>query len=136
MAKMRLFTQAEANRTLADLRPKVEKLVAERRRHASLQDELRAVRAAVGGNGGSIDPARVSDLEASVAEAGADVAALVEEIHRLGVQVKDLDRGLVDFPASHPGGEIVLLCWQLGEPEVAFWHGFEEGFQGRKGLPF
>lgn len=133
---MRLFTQAEANRALADIRPRVEKLVAKRRRHGALQEELRVVRAAVGGNGGSIDPARVNELEASTASAGAEVAALVEEVHRLGVQVKDLDRGLVDFPASRPGGEIVLLCWQLGEPEVAFWHGFEEGFQGRKPLPF
>jgi hypothetical protein len=48
--------------------------------------------------------------------------------------VKDLDRGLVDFPALHRGEE-VLLCWQVGEGEVAYWHGLEEGFAGRKPLP-
>jgi hypothetical protein len=53
------------------------------------------------------------------------------------VQVKDLDRGLVDFPARHPeSGEDVLLCWELGEPEVAYWHDLESGFAGRKPLPF
>jgi hypothetical protein len=50
------------------------------------------------------------------------------------VQVKDLDRGLVDFPALHDGEE-VLLCWQVGEDEVAYWHGVDEGFAGRKPLP-
>ena len=48
--------------------------------------------------------------------------------------VKDLDTGLVDFPALHEGEE-VLLCWQLGEDEVAHWHGVDEGFAGRKPLP-
>ena len=47
--------------------------------------------------------------------------------------VKDLDRGLVDFPALRDGEE-VLLCWQVGEGEVAYWHGLEEGFAGRKPL--
>src|SRR6478735_4005297 len=47
----------------------------------------------------------------------------------------DLDRGLVDFPALRQGEE-VLLCWQVGEDTVAFWHGLDEGFAGRKPLPF
>jgi hypothetical protein len=51
----------------------------------------------------------------------------------LGVVVKDLDAGLVDFPAERDG-RAVFLCWQLGEDEVAFWHGVEEGFAGRKPL--
>jgi hypothetical protein len=48
--------------------------------------------------------------------------------------VKDLDTGLVDFPALHKGEE-VLLCWQFGEDEVTHWHGVDEGFAGRKPLP-
>ena len=54
-------------------------------------------------------------------------------IHGHGAIVKDLDDGLVDFPALR-GGEEVLLCWRLGEDEVAYWHGLEEGFAGRKRL--
>jgi hypothetical protein len=59
----------------------------------------------------------------------------VNRIHGLGAIVKDLDEGLVDFPALHAGDE-VLLCWKVGEDSVAFWHGLEEGFAGRKPLPF
>ena len=55
----------------------------------------------------------------------------LDEIHGLGCQVKDLDVGLLDFPTLYRGQE-VLLCWKLGEPEIAWWHGLEEGFRGRK----
>ncbi len=53
------------------------------------------------------------------------------EIDATGVQVKDLDIGLLDFPCKVEG-EILLLCWKLGEPAIAHWHGTDEGFAGRK----
>jgi hypothetical protein len=53
------------------------------------------------------------------------------EIDAAGVQVKDLDIGLLDFPCRVEG-EIVLLCWKLGEKGIAHWHGTEEGYAGRK----
>ena len=55
----------------------------------------------------------------------------LSEINAIGVQVKDLDVGLLDFPCLIDG-EIVLLCWKLGEPTITHWHGTEEGFAGRK----
>jgi hypothetical protein len=65
------------------------------------------------------------------------VERLVDRRHGLGVQVKDLDEGLVDFPAVHPeSGDAVLLCWRPDEPAVAWWHGLEDGLAGRKPLPF
>jgi hypothetical protein len=60
--------------------------------------------------------------------------ALVEEIEALGAEVKDLELGLVDFPAEREG-ETVLLCWRVGEEEIGYWHGLEEGFAGRRPLP-
>src|ERR671925_311800 len=57
----------------------------------------------------------------------------LHEVSRLGCLVKDVDAGLVDFPAVREGRE-VFLCWRLGEPRVAHWHGTEEGFAGRKPL--
>ena len=76
---------------------------------------------------------RLLDKDAYVQEIG----LLVADLEAAGVQVKDLDRGLVDFPARHPeSGDLVLLCWHLGEDRVAFWHGLDEGFVGRKPLPF
>jgi hypothetical protein len=53
------------------------------------------------------------------------------EIDAIGVQVKDLDIGLLDFPCE-VDGNTVLLCWKLGETEITHWHGTDEGFAGRK----
>ena len=55
------------------------------------------------------------------------------ELEEIGVQVKDLEKGLLDFPSVMDGQEI-LLCWLLGESEIGFWHTAEEGFAGRKPL--
>jgi hypothetical protein len=55
----------------------------------------------------------------------------IAEIHATGVQVKDIDIGLLDFPCKVEG-EIVLLCWKLGEAKITHWHSTEEGFAGRK----
>lgn len=53
------------------------------------------------------------------------------EINAIGVQVKDLDIGLLDFPCNVEG-EVVLLCWKMGEKTITHWHGLDEGFAGRK----
>jgi hypothetical protein len=58
----------------------------------------------------------------------------VAGIHEVGALVKDLDRGLIDFPAQREG-EDVLLCWHVGEAQIEYWHGPDEGFSGRKPLP-
>jgi hypothetical protein len=57
----------------------------------------------------------------------------LSEINAIGVQVKDLDIGLLDFPCKM-NGEIVLLCWRMGEPRIAYWHSTEEGYSGRQPL--
>ncbi|HET9213498.1 MAG TPA: DUF2203 domain-containing protein [Gaiellaceae bacterium] len=134
---MRLFTPDEANEALARLRPLAERLAEERRVIARLAEELRAAETAIAGNGGRIDHRRVGALRERAASTAARAAGFVEEIHAEGVQLKDPDRGLLDFPARHPeSGETVLLCWELGEAEVAHWHGLEAGYAGRKRLPF
>jgi hypothetical protein len=63
-----------------------------------------------------------------------ELDAVVREIEASGAHLKDIRLGLVDFPAERDG-EVVYLCWQFGEPEVAFWHRLEEGFGGRRPLP-
>jgi hypothetical protein len=57
----------------------------------------------------------------------------IQEIDSIGVQVKDLDKGLLDFPYQ-AGEQIVLLCWQLGEAKIDYWHTVEAGFEGRQPL--
>jgi hypothetical protein len=61
------------------------------------------------------------------------VKETVAEIDAIGVQVKDLDTGLLDFPFRLED-EVVLLCWRLGEPAIEHWHTVESGFQGRQPL--
>ena len=133
---MRVFTEEEANDALEVVRPLVERLVEARKRFVHVAGRLEEVEGTVSGNGGGLDPERVRELQERAAEAAADLAAIVGELEEIGVEVKDLDEGLIDFPARHPGGDTVLLCWRLGEGEVAYWHGLEEGFAGRKPLPF
>jgi hypothetical protein len=131
----RYFTPAEANELLAEVRPAAERLVAHRQAFTEAASRRAQLTTHVAGNGGDLDPGEVrEDAERMEREAEAATAA-VEELNGLGVLVKDLDRGLVDFPALREGRE-VLLCWQVGEDEVAFWHGIDEGFAGRKPLPF
>ena len=134
---MRLFTQEEANEALTVVRPLVERLVAARRDELAATERVAALQAKVAGNGGSLDPRAARRAVRAQEKAERRLAELVTELDGLGVQVKDLDRGLVDFPAVHPvAGDVVLLCWHLGEDEVAHWHGLEEGYAGRKLLPF
>jgi hypothetical protein len=64
-----------------------------------------------------------------------DPAQALAEIEELGVILRDPRRGLVDFPARHPSGRDVQLCWELGEDDLAWWHLPEDGFAGRRPLP-
>jgi len=130
---VRLFTPDEANALLAEVRPLAERLV-ERKR---VLDEAEAVRAAllgrIAGNGGDLTPSDVADAVARVDREATAIAVLVDELQALGVQVKDLDLGLFDFPSEREG-EVVLLCWRVGEDEIGYWHAVDEGYAGRKAL--
>lgn len=129
----RHFTPEEANALLEQVRPVAESLVAHRRAFTVAAARRARLTQRISGNGGDFDPQEPSELDEQLQREAAAVTGAVEELQALGVLVKDLDRGLVDFPALR-GGEEVLLCWQVGEGEVAYWHGLEEGFAGRKPL--
>jgi len=91
------------------------------------------------------DPAVVSQQSADIAQPGGDPAddllwgvsprQALEELTERGVILRDPSRGLVDFPARHPNGRIVLLCWLDGEEDIEWWHLPEDGFGGRRPLP-
>jgi hypothetical protein len=131
----RYFTPDEANELLAEVRPAAEELVAHR--HALMVATAKRARLVgrIAGNGGDFDPQEPRELQEELEREGAAVVEALERLEGLGVAVKDADRGLVDFPALRADGEEVLLCWQVGESEIAYWHGLEEGFAGRKPLP-
>jgi hypothetical protein len=78
-----------------------------------------------------VDVAKVARRRAEREKAMQAIKDAIAEIDSIGVQVKDLDIGLLDFPCQVED-EIVLLCWKYGEEKIEFWHGMEEGFAGRK----
>ena len=129
----RYFTAEEANEALLEVRPLTEELVGHRRALVELQERQSAVTARIAGNGGNVEPHELQEVQAQLDEEVAGIARCVARIHEVGALVKDLDDGLVDFPATRDGRD-VLLCWRLGEDEIGFWHGLDEGFSGRKPL--
>ncbi len=131
----RHFTSEEANELLAKVRPAAEELVAHRRSLMLATARRARLVSRIAGNGGDFDPQEPRELQEELERETEAVGQALERLERLGVVVKDADRGLVDFPALRENGEEVLLCWQVGEDEVAYWHGLEEGFAGRKPLP-
>jgi hypothetical protein len=130
----RYFTAAEANEALATVRPLAEELVEHRQALRAAAERRAEVTRLIAGNGGAVDSSELAALDETATREAAEVARCVTRLQELGILVKDLDRGLVDFPALR-GDEEVLLCWEVGEDEVGYWHGLEEGFAGRKPLP-
>jgi hypothetical protein len=133
MATRRYFTPDEANEALRELRPLAVEMVALRRELVEAQAERASLGAQVGTNGGDLTPSDFAEADERLEQAASELARCVERIQADGVLVKDLDRGLLDFPARREGEEI-LLCWHVGEDEIRFWHGTDEGFAGRKPL--
>lgn len=122
---MKLFTVAEANALLPAVREILERIQAARKKLGSYRNQAKAAAdQAEQGGGGFSDGLRYADLLI-------DLTSQTSELEVLGVQLKDFDRGLVDFPSLRDG-RVVLLCWQIGEgDEVEWWHDVEDGFAGR-----
>ena len=128
---MRHFTPDEANAALAHVRPLVERMVAERQAHLEALERQEELEGRIRGNGGGIPPATLAEAAAEVETAARKLATTIDELAAAGVQVKDVEEGLVDFPALRHG-ETVLLCWKLGEDDIRYWHSVEDGFAGRR----
>jgi hypothetical protein len=125
---MKLFTIQEANALLPSVRIILARI---QRAHRELvryrEDAKKAAAAAEQGGGG---------IESGLAYATVltELTVQLSELETLGVQLKDFERGLVDFPSLREG-RVVLLCWQLGEgDELEWWHDVDAGFAGRTPL--
>ena len=128
----RHFTVAEANAMIPELTNLLEQMRSQGQQLAAVHERSAQVNRKLRGNGyhNPNEDTMVADLAQSLQE------VLQQGIGRLsewGIELKDLEAGLVDFPALREG-RTVFLCWQLGEPEVAYWHETTTGFAGRQPL--
>lgn len=128
------FTLSEAQTLLPVLESLLRKAQTAGRRAAELEVELDQLRQRIFLLGGvHIDVSTTARRHAERDKSLQDTKDALGEIDSIGVQVKDLDKGLLDFPCLLDG-QTVLLCWKLGEKEIGYWHSIEDGFAGRKPL--
>jgi len=122
----RYFTLQEANEVLTAIRPLMDEIQAIRQEILARQPEVWPVVERAAGNGGS--------LAASELVKGFErLDALVHQVQETGAIFKDINLGLLDFPAWKEGRE-VYLCWKYGEGDIAYWHEIEAGYAGRQSI--
>jgi hypothetical protein len=128
----RTFTVAEAETLLPVLESLLRSAIEAKKLIEEVDAEMQALSSRIFVNGGTlVNIVGVARRKAEREKALQKAKDAVAEIDATGVQVKDLDIGLLDFPCV-VGEEVILLCWKLGEKGITHWHGTEEGFAGRK----
>ena len=129
---MRTFTLREAQSMLPVLESLLRRSIEAKSQIEEVDQELTELGERIFLSGGMlVDVATCTARKAQRDKAIQAAKDTLSEINAIGVQVKDLDIGLLDFPCL-VDGEIVLLCWRLGEETISHWHGTEEGYAGRK----
>jgi hypothetical protein len=129
--KRKTFRLDEANAIVPRLAILMERL---QRGALRLHDELSELARDTGVEPSAVAPEDLVRHRPAARVLVEELDAIVQEIEESGAHLKDVQLGLVDFPAEQDG-ETVYLCWQFGEPEVAFWHRIDDGFAGRRPLP-
>ena len=124
---MKLFSIDEANELIPDVAKKLQNIQRLYARIDGLRADARSAAEASNLGGGMVGGT-------GYVRSFYEIGKLTTELHGDGIQLKDYSRGLIDFPCMRDG-RVVLLCWQLGEPEhVEWWHEIEAGFAGRQPL--
>jgi len=128
----RTFVLEEAHSLLPVLESLLRTAIAGKKVMEEVAAEMQTLQERIFLNGGTfVDVVSVARRKAERAKAEQRAKDALAEIDSIGVQVKDIDIGLLDFPCQ-VDGRIILLCWKLGEKSITHWHGTEEGFAGRK----
>jgi hypothetical protein len=129
---MRTFTLREAQSMLPILESLLRKSIESKELIEEIDQEFTELSERIFINGGTMVDVRACAARKAEREKAIQTAKdTLSEINAIGVQVKDLDIGLLDFPCL-VNGEIVLLCWKMGEPTISHWHSAEEGYAGRR----
>jgi hypothetical protein len=128
----RTFTLDEAQSLLPVLESLLRTAIHSKKLMEEIEAEMQELGHRIFLNGGThLDVIPIARRKAERAKAEQRAKDALAEIDSIGVQVKDLDIGLLDFPCA-VDGQIILLCWKLGEKSITHWHGTHEGFAGRK----
>jgi hypothetical protein len=128
----RTFTLQDAQMLLPTLESLLRTAINSKKLIEDVDTEMQDLAHRVFLNGGTlVNVVEVARRKAEREKAVQRAKDAIAEIHATGVQVKDIDIGLLDFPCKVEG-EILLLCWKLGEEKITHWHSTEEGFAGRK----
>lgn len=128
----RTFTLDEAQSLLPVLESLLRTAIAAKQLIEEVESEQQTLNHRIFLNGGThIDVVPLAKRKAERVKAEQRAKDALAEIDSIGVQVKDLDIGLLDFPCV-VDGQVILLCWKLGEKMITHWHGTQEGFAGRK----
>lgn len=131
---MKTFTFDEAQSLLPVLEALLKRALESKQAAEQVESALADLGRRIHITGGmKVDIASVSRQRAEMESHLQRVRESIAEIDSIGVQVKDLDAGLLDFPFRLEE-EIVLLCWRMGEPAIEHWHTLESGFKGRQPL--
>ena len=127
------FDIDSANAALEEVGPLLATLADQRAELIRLRDRTIAAHASASGGGADLEPDEAQRIRLRMQGIVDQMAAAVARIDALGITLRDIERGLIDFPALS-GGRQVWLCWQLGESDVVFWHDLESGFGSRRPL--
>lgn len=126
----RFYRLDEANERLAELRPMLQALRADRNTVAELQQKIRDARAH---NGSAEHAGEMAKLEREVRRVVGRMKRTVQQVDDWGVALRDIGTGLIDFPAL-ANGRPIWLCWRLGEDDINWWHEADRGFDERRRL--
>jgi hypothetical protein len=130
----RYFTLDEARRQLPAAESSIREGIEARKTLTIAEAEHSAMMERIMLSGGmNVDQGVVSGTRERRDASSAKLKKMFETLEQLGILVKDLDIGLIDFPALYRGKE-VYLCWRLGEPDIGFWHPVDDGFGGRRAI--
>jgi hypothetical protein len=131
---MKTFTLEEAQSLLPVLDSLLKRAIESKRASQEVEGQIAELGRRIYLSGGMrVDVAAVAKQRAEMEEHLQRVRESISEIDSIGVQVKDMDAGLLDFPCKLDD-QVVLLCWRMGESTIEHWHTIDDGFKGRKPL--
>ncbi len=125
-----LYTVQQARDLIPELRPLIAAMQLERRRLQDEVERLNDLTPAMQQNGHAV---RAANHERMIVEFSESLREKLDQFDMMGIDVKDIEHGIIDFP-SERDGRVVYLCWHVEEETVSYWHEVQEGYQGRQPL--